>query len=1175
MIAILFLVVLLAALWTAVIVIPQLQLIIAIVPTLVFALAGAAIFVYRRLQARKAAQEIERSLKAQSDEYAKQVPPDQQPEIQAMQAEFSKAVSSLKSSKLARGGQDALSILPWYLIIGPPGVGKTTALRNSSLQFPYLSAKGGGVRGVGGTRNCEWWLTNEAVILDTAGRYTTEDDDRDEWFSFLDMLVKTRPRKPINGILVAVSIGDFIGLDEEGAAALGQTLRERVDEAMERLKIIVPVYAMFTKCDLLAGFVEIFGDLPKAERGQIWGATEPVSAKLASISDTFLAQFDELTTIVEQRALAKLSEARRLEDRERIFQFPTQVTGLRANLNEFIQTLFAENVYRDTPLLRGFYLSSATQVGNPIDRMMKSMASAFGIRGALPAASQTPPETKSYFLQDVFTKVIFKDQDIAVRSTKERKRQGLLQRAYAGGGLGIALIIALLPLIPFCGNYRSVQSTRQLVSSATKLTSNGKAALQQLNPLRAHIEELLADRDSLHMAFGMYQGDELLPLAARPYGDQVRRVLVGPVFDQDRQKLDNFVHDPLKDHAQLSPSDLVRHFNRLKLYLLLSDPAGEREPKLGKVEQEWVVQQLVTDWTARSGGTTGAAAVAQPHAALFVNLLSQKYVRRFQRDEQLVAGARKLIRQYLPVTQRVLQTLIDSVSGGDSDITVANILDPPLPELNGKGSIRGAFTKKKYRESICPKFEAANQNADAWVDASEQTVDDPDFRMQQLHEQYFKEYIGEWRTFIKWLSLQPAGDKTKSAVLVETLTTGEPPPFKQLFQTIANNVRLIEPVKADETKASGSILTDAKKYLPKELVGANGIGSCQDEVWEKKVGDAFDRLVRFGVPDPSAPKKQTRLDQYQAQLDALKKAQGAPAAVKQAKEAVDRLIKDEEEWHSTLEALLLPPFKTVVIVVNKEVAEKINQDWCTKVYDPFKKNLLNRYPFKLDGADALLGDLTEFFRPKGGILSSFYEQELQQHIKQSGDKFYWAHDEGIQPASIYNPQLLVFLSKAHTVTSALFSLGSPDAPQFNFAVRGNETPLREVRLTVDGEKFAYFNQSKEWQSMKWPGTKEHGASLWAEPRGGAAVQIAQQPGDWGFFKLLEQGTVRNVGPDFFTIAWKLPNSQTEVQLDIKPQRSETPWTGQLRKDEQLQLSVFRNSGVKPPTVAGRNTAGCN
>jgi len=134
-----------------------------------------------RVRSRKAAKKLEGALEAQAEEQIKTVRPDLQPEIKAMQAEFAKAVEALKTSKLSRGRKDALAVLPWYLIVGPPGAGKSTALRNSGLKFPYLSAKGGGVRGVGGTRNCDWWLTNEAVILDTAGRYLSSEDDRPEW----------------------------------------------------------------------------------------------------------------------------------------------------------------------------------------------------------------------------------------------------------------------------------------------------------------------------------------------------------------------------------------------------------------------------------------------------------------------------------------------------------------------------------------------------------------------------------------------------------------------------------------------------------------------------------------------------------------------------------------------------------------------------------------------------------------------------------------------------------------------------------------------------------------------------------------------------------------------------------------------------------------------------------
>jgi type VI protein secretion system component VasK len=126
--------------------------------------------------------------------------------------------------------------LPWYLIIGPPGCGKTTALVNSGLRFPLADQFGkNAIEGTGGTRNCDWWFTDEAVLLDTAGRYTTQDSyaevDSAAWGGFLGMLKKYRPRRPINGVLVALSLADLIQQsDAEREQRLSQRLLRRLQE---------------------------------------------------------------------------------------------------------------------------------------------------------------------------------------------------------------------------------------------------------------------------------------------------------------------------------------------------------------------------------------------------------------------------------------------------------------------------------------------------------------------------------------------------------------------------------------------------------------------------------------------------------------------------------------------------------------------------------------------------------------------------------------------------------------------------------------------------------------------------------------------------------------------------------------------------------------------------------
>src|SRR6185312_13723750 len=165
-----------------------------------------------------------------------------------LQARFQEAVDTLRKTR--RGGN--LYALPWYVVIGPPGSGKSTLLQNSGLNFP-LSNKFGkeALRGVGGTRNCDWWFTDEAVFLDTAGRYTTQDSDRaadaGAWTEFLSLLRRYRKRRPINGVLVAMSLSDLLMLDANGLRDHIGAVRRRLDELGEQLRIRVPVYLVLTK----------------------------------------------------------------------------------------------------------------------------------------------------------------------------------------------------------------------------------------------------------------------------------------------------------------------------------------------------------------------------------------------------------------------------------------------------------------------------------------------------------------------------------------------------------------------------------------------------------------------------------------------------------------------------------------------------------------------------------------------------------------------------------------------------------------------------------------------------------------------------------------------------------------------------------------------------------------
>src|SRR5690606_29411889 len=115
---------------------------------------------------------------------------------------MAEAVRAIRSSRIGQTrGRGALYELPWYVIIGNPAAGKSTAILNSGLRFPFEDNRSNVIHGLGGTRNCDWYFTTEGIVLDTAGRYSVSAEDRLEWLTFLDLLRKHRPRAPINGII--------------------------------------------------------------------------------------------------------------------------------------------------------------------------------------------------------------------------------------------------------------------------------------------------------------------------------------------------------------------------------------------------------------------------------------------------------------------------------------------------------------------------------------------------------------------------------------------------------------------------------------------------------------------------------------------------------------------------------------------------------------------------------------------------------------------------------------------------------------------------------------------------------------------------------------------------------------------------------------------------------------
>ncbi len=1132
---------------------------------------------WRQYRGRANSGKIEKGIKAQGAAQAA-AGPEQQVELDAMEQEFAKAVQALKTSKLGQGGADALAVLPWYMIIGPPGTGKSTALRASGLRFPYLS-KRGGVKGSGGTRNCEWWLTNDAVLIDTAGRYTTEEDNRDEWLGFLDLLLRTRPKKPVNGVLVAVSVSDLAGESDGGAAELGRRMRERVDEVMARLQLVLPVYVLVTKCDMLPGFVETFADLRKPERGQVWGFTMPLKTE-GERSEAFAEGLDELVESLGERALRRLGEERQQGARERIYELPQQFAALRPALCAFVEALVSESVYQDTPILRGAYFTSGTQEGSRVDRVMSAMAEAFGIRAAA-VKTESVLEAKSYFLGDVFAKVIFPDQGIAFRNAKAVRRGAIRRWALAGAAMAVALLFIAFPVRSYLGNRDLLVKAGQAADAVVARMGNagdGPPALQALEPLRGVIEELVDHAEHgrpSSLGFGMYRGDAVLPSLERLYGMAVRRSLVDPVAQQDLGAMSAIVSKLEGVEVASAGAGYARLYELLKLHLLLAPMPDEA--RLDGERRRFLAEAIAERWGERTPGEP-----VRRNAELYGRLLAQDERLGVARNQALVSRARRVLAR-APFVELALDRLVSVPELKERELTLQGMVGGSVTVLSARARVHGAFTRSGYDEVMKGRLDDAGEILEPWVLSGDAGEGEARLKgeVEDLRSLYFERYIREWKRFLDSVALQVPGGLLPA---LEELTRAPRTPLAQLFQALAQNTQL---------GGNGEEVRKAAEGLGARVLGAVGLAGREGAARvvlasvtsgrERRIGagdveQAFASLVEFGYAPRAGTGQRTPLDVYEEQLGFMREAMqraaegGDPAALSakavEASAKIQPLIDAREGWRPFLTALLMSP---VTLGRQRGEAEKLGpvaQGWCGSVAPAFQKTIADRYPFARSGEDASIADVTEFFRG-GGILWGFYDSSLRPMVERSATGFTFVKTGGRPPL---RDSLLMFLKRAQDVTGALFP-GQGSSPSVAVSVRIRPTPnVASVLLEVDGQRVDYRNGPEEWRPVTWPGASP-GATLRVRTADGREETL-HRDGEWGLFRLLEAGTLRGEpGSREFSVGFNLPGLGLVVTADFRAARAETPFFA-VRRSGAARLFEPLRAGLALPSDIRLGSGGC-
>lgn len=396
-------------------------------------------------KARASERELDRE-QQEAEDRASSV--EERQKVREIREKFKIALQQLRDAKIP------LYDLPWMMLIGEPQGGKTLTLRGSGLSFPVGYDA---ISGLGGTKNCDWFFANEAVFLDTAGRWTFSQEgasDSREWQTFLGDLVKKRRHCPINGCVVVIPV-DALWRSPEKRAEEASNIYNKLGELQRTLKVRFPVFIMITKCDKLLGFTEFFQDFGDLPAQQIFGHSRAVSDGFDTPydEDAFNAWFGDIMHRMSDRrtqilrTLQGMDDKATLDRRGRAFELPENFRAIGPALKGYLANIFARDRYHEPLFFRGVYFSSGIQTGTVSSAAMREILTGLGSDAPDVDQAQALPDSRPFFLQDFYQRKVLKETGMVFRSGKEIKqarRRTLV--TYIGGAI---LALGLAGLLYF------------------------------------------------------------------------------------------------------------------------------------------------------------------------------------------------------------------------------------------------------------------------------------------------------------------------------------------------------------------------------------------------------------------------------------------------------------------------------------------------------------------------------------------------------------------------------------------------------------------------------------------------------------------------------------------------------------------------------------------------------
>lgn len=948
--------------------------------------------------------------------------------IRELQQKWKESINNIKTSGLGHHS-DPLYALPWFAIIGEPQSGKSTAIKNSGVEFPM----GDSVQGMGGTKNCDWWFSNRFILLDTAGRYTFDEGKetvRAEWLAFLKLLAKYRKRMPINGVILAVPVDSLMNRTPDQLRLEARNARQKIDQISQELGLYFPVFLLIMKSDLINGFTEFFQALPEDKLDEVLGWTNDQRSLDDPIS-TFDKAFDEIHTVIRKLRLSLLKDETRKENLQTIYFFPEEFRRLKSRLSIYIDLVFKSNPYYPAPFLRGFYFSSGTQVGTVIS----SLIQALGLKSKLKTFDASY-EARTYFLRDFFLSIMVRDQNLAVLSKKKvvsekRKRWSVFSLA----GILFALLIVLYTFSfgkSLSEGYRvrkAIEETLKIpqmrVTASPEVSQHSQALQLQipqmqvqhleavpqyskaLDRIGAYVEELEAvGKSHFWSGWGLYTAGQYFDPLRNFFLTKYDQKCLKPAIDHLLRSIHSYADSKKLDEVEAFFSDLTLYGKYLNV--MKTPPAirshehkeSQGGPLLSNNDFDLLVKPL--------GGESEKDSLRFKDNFHRYLLWSDTFTLNKEYEARKLAMQPDLITAAFP--PEIILNYLSKLNYPPIDPTPKYLEMASLPKAHAQ--VDGIYSKAIWNERVYPilrYFFMASKDQNLPAEVRSGIVEEILVPVLSL---YGPSYEGAWSHFLSSNTVQSAGrGRLADREFAEwALTLGCLDPIDH----VAENTRL----ELDTTQMA------FLKDFGEELAAFNIIHEFKKEEVEQEyeglVKEAFEKW-RIVVLNPN---QEHRSEQIRELLFPSKDQDPLSNPFRKVEIWIDKFFENKESGPvaEQLQRSLRLPLEAARLSLLEDFRAYINREWHQEVYSYFRRNFQNKFPFvskaQIEASRALddvdTDGLARFFRRDTGKLFSFVRNNLSLFIEQGKKGFRQTNIEKY-PVKV-DPSCLRFLTEAFAVS---------------------------------------------------------------------------------------------------------------------------------------------------------------